>query len=112
MAIWRANGGFCEVVVNATYLEELPYEIHALDEADYARLIQAADTGETKMKTTLTVEIEYDPATTDPEGLACAMDRLLETALSTPDILTNTATRPSANSSSPRKRLRPHRRSS
>jgi hypothetical protein len=39
------------------------------------------------MKTTLTVELEYDPAKTDPEGLACAMDRLLETALSTPDIL-------------------------
>ena len=39
------------------------------------------------MKTTLTVEIEYDPQKTDPEGLACAMDRLLETALSTPDIL-------------------------
>jgi hypothetical protein len=39
------------------------------------------------VKTTLTVEIEYDPAATGPEGLACAMDRLLETALSTPDIL-------------------------
>ena len=39
------------------------------------------------MKTTLTVEIDYDPAATDPEGLACAMDRLLETALSTPDLL-------------------------
>ena len=39
------------------------------------------------MKTTLTVEIEYDQTMTDPEGLACAMDRLLETALSTPDIL-------------------------
>jgi hypothetical protein len=39
------------------------------------------------MKTTLTVEIEYDPEMTDAEGLACAMDRLLETALSTPDIL-------------------------
>ena len=39
------------------------------------------------MKTTLTVEIEYDPAMTDPDSLACAMDRLLETALSTPDIL-------------------------
>ena len=39
------------------------------------------------MKTTLTVEIEYDSRKTDPEGLACAMDRLLETALSTPDIL-------------------------
>ena len=38
-------------------------------------------------KTILTVEIQYDPAKTDPESLACAMDRLLETALSTPDIL-------------------------
>jgi hypothetical protein len=39
------------------------------------------------MKTTLTVEIEYDPAMTDEEGLACAMDQLLETSLSTPGIL-------------------------
>jgi len=37
--------------------------------------------------TTLTVEIEYNPAMTDPEGLASAMDRLLETALSTPGIV-------------------------
>ena len=41
------------------------------------------------MKTTLNVEIEYDPEMTDAEGLACAMDRLLETALSTPDILSD-----------------------
>ena len=39
------------------------------------------------LKTTLTVEIEYDQNLTDPEGLACAIDRLLETALSTPDIM-------------------------
>ena len=39
------------------------------------------------MKTTLTVEIEYDPQKTDPEGLACAMDRLLETALSIPEVM-------------------------
>ncbi len=39
------------------------------------------------MKTTLTVTIEYDPRKTDPEGLACAMDRLLETALSIPEIM-------------------------
>lgn len=38
-------------------------------------------------KAALTIEIDYDPEKTDPEGLACAMDRLLETALSTPDIL-------------------------
>ena len=39
------------------------------------------------MKTTLTLEIEYDPTKTDPEGLASAFDRLLETALSTPGIM-------------------------
>ena len=38
-------------------------------------------------KTTLTVEVEYNPRKTDPEGLACAMDRLLETALSIPGIM-------------------------
>ena len=37
--------------------------------------------------TTLTLEIEYDPELTHPEGLALAMDRLLETALSTPGIM-------------------------
>jgi hypothetical protein len=39
------------------------------------------------MKTTLTVDVEYDPELTDPDGLARAMDRLLETALSTPGIV-------------------------
>ena len=38
-------------------------------------------------KTILTVEVEYDQAATDPEGLARAMDRLLETVLSTPGIM-------------------------
>jgi hypothetical protein len=38
-------------------------------------------------KTTLTVDVSYDPELTDPEGLACAMDRLLETILSTPGIM-------------------------
>lgn len=37
--------------------------------------------------TTLNVDIEYDPDVTDPESLACAMDRLIETILSTPGIL-------------------------
>ena len=40
LAIWRANGGYCHVSVDATYLENLPYETHELDEANYARLIQ------------------------------------------------------------------------
>ena len=37
--------------------------------------------------TTLTVDIEYDPEVTHPDGLASAMDRLLETVLSTPGIM-------------------------
>jgi predicted ATPase len=40
VAIWRANGGFCEVSVDATFLEDLPYEVHTLAENDYARLTQ------------------------------------------------------------------------
>ena len=39
LAIWKANGAYCAVTVDATYLESLPYETHCLDEADYARLI-------------------------------------------------------------------------
>ena len=39
------------------------------------------------MKTILTVEVRYHPRYTDPEGLAVAMDRLLETGLSTPGIM-------------------------
>jgi len=51
LAIWRTNGGFCRVSVDATYLENLPYETYELDESDYARLIEGKhdqDTGETK----------------------------------------------------------------
>ena len=39
------------------------------------------------MKTTLTVDIDYNPEKTHPEGLASAMDRLMEMALSTPGIM-------------------------
>jgi hypothetical protein len=39
VAVWRANGSYCEVLVKATYLEDLPYELHALDEDDYSRLM-------------------------------------------------------------------------
>ncbi len=38
-------------------------------------------------KTTLICEVEYNPNLTDPEGLASAADRLMETALSTPGIM-------------------------
>ena len=47
VAIWRANGSFCEVVVRATFLEDLPYETHTLDQRDYDRLMEP-NTGETK----------------------------------------------------------------
>ncbi len=39
------------------------------------------------MKLTLTIDVEYDSDVTDAESLAVALDRLMETALSTPDIL-------------------------
>jgi hypothetical protein len=39
------------------------------------------------VRTTLTVDIKYNGRRTDPDALASAMDRLLETALSTPGIL-------------------------
>jgi len=42
---------------------------------------------EETMRTTLTVDIDYDPAATDPEALASAADRLFETVLSTPGIM-------------------------
>lgn len=37
----------------------------------------------------LHVEVEFDPAITDADSLATAMDRLMETALSTPDIMSD-----------------------
>lgn len=37
----------------------------------------------------LYVEVEFDPVMTDAESLATAMDRLMETALSTPDIMSD-----------------------
>jgi hypothetical protein len=46
LAIWKANGAYCAVTVDATYLESLPYETHCLDEADYARLIGQQQTEE------------------------------------------------------------------
>jgi hypothetical protein len=40
LAIWQAAGAYCEVTVNATYLEDLPCESYSLDEDDYVRLIE------------------------------------------------------------------------
>lgn len=40
VAIWRANGAYCDVLLTAMYLEiEPPSQEHQLDEDDYERLI-------------------------------------------------------------------------
>ncbi len=39
------------------------------------------------MKLTLKLDVEYDSTVTDDESLACSLDTLMETALSTPGIL-------------------------
>lgn len=36
-AIWKANGGYCEVNVNQTCLEDLPCESYTLSEEDYKK---------------------------------------------------------------------------
>jgi hypothetical protein len=50
LAIWQAAGAYCEVTVNATYLEDLPCESYSLDEDDYERLMasqaSASSTGD------------------------------------------------------------------
>ena len=35
--IWAANGAFCSVQIEMTFLENLPCETYELDEDDYAR---------------------------------------------------------------------------
>ena len=40
-AIWKANGKYCEVEVTATFLEDLPCEIHAPSEEDYGAALAA-----------------------------------------------------------------------
>ncbi len=39
VAIWTANGSFCKVEVNATYLEDLPCETHCLDKDQYDQFL-------------------------------------------------------------------------
>jgi hypothetical protein len=47
----------------------------------------AAGEHEVRKKTTLEFDVWYDDVVTDPQALAYAVNRLLETALSTPGIL-------------------------
>jgi hypothetical protein len=44
LAIWKANGCYCKVVVSATLLEMQPYKTHSLDQSDYERLMMQAKT--------------------------------------------------------------------
>ena len=39
MAIWEANGKFCQVDVCATCLEDLPYETYGFNKDDYKRIM-------------------------------------------------------------------------
>ena len=39
VAVWQANGAYCQVSLDATFLECRPHESYCLNEADYARLI-------------------------------------------------------------------------
>ena len=38
-AVWQANGAYCDVSVSATYLEDLPCEVHSLGEEEYDRWV-------------------------------------------------------------------------
>ncbi len=38
LAIWKANGAYCEVTVDATYLNAPPVDFHVRDEEDFQRL--------------------------------------------------------------------------
>jgi len=42
-AIWKANGKFCTVQVDATYLEDLPCETYSFDEEDYQRFVDMGE---------------------------------------------------------------------
>ena len=37
-AIWKANGGYCKVSVDLTYLEDLPAATYLRDKGDFERL--------------------------------------------------------------------------
>jgi len=49
IAIWKANQSYCEVEVQAFYLEDLPYEQHVREEDDYQRLIKENSQGGKKL---------------------------------------------------------------
>jgi len=38
-AIWKANGKYCDIDVQALCVEDLPFEDYSLDDEDYTRLM-------------------------------------------------------------------------
>ena len=44
-AVWEANGGYCEVEVQAVCLDDIPYESYLLDEDRYEELVGNASGG-------------------------------------------------------------------
>ena len=40
--VWKANGAFCRVEVTATYLEDMPCEVHVKDKVDYEEWLTTA----------------------------------------------------------------------
>jgi len=38
-AIWKASGGYCEIEIDATYLEDLPYSTHVMGHDEYVDII-------------------------------------------------------------------------
>ena len=40
-AIWQVNGGYCEVTIKATYLDELPYETYSFGPEEYKQIRRA-----------------------------------------------------------------------
>jgi len=37
-AVWKVNGSFCEVTVDATALESIPYDTFVFDEEEYKKM--------------------------------------------------------------------------
>ena len=44
--VWEENGGYCFVVITATYLEDLPFEEYTFDDKAYEELVTNAKSNE------------------------------------------------------------------
>lgn len=46
-AVWKANGGYCEVSVTAIDLDDPPTDVHTASEEEYQRYVQSLEKKET-----------------------------------------------------------------